>query len=87
MMLGAGLDSAIVNCLDDELMETLRIIDFANKSTPKARLYLNLYNSYAMGEQFDTSTVDMDNLELRDISRTIHILQNQLLYAHSYLKT
>ena len=87
MMLGAGLDSAIMNCLDDGLMETLHIIDFGDKSTPEAELYLNLYNSYAAGEQFDTSTVDIDNPELRDIAKTIQILQNQLLYAQSYLNT
>jgi Methionine synthase I, cobalamin-binding domain len=87
MMFGAGLDSAIMNCLDDGLMETLHIIDFGDKSTPEAELYLNLYNSYGAGEQFDTSTVDMDNPELRDIAKTIQILQNQLLYAHSYLNT
>jgi 5-methyltetrahydrofolate corrinoid/iron sulfur protein methyltransferase len=87
MMLGAGLDSAIMNCLDDELMETLRIIESADKSTPEAKLYFSLYNSYLIGEQFDTSTVDRDDSELRDIARTIQILQNQLLYAHSYLNT
>ena len=87
MMLGAGLDSAIMNCLDDELMETLHIIDSGDKSTPKSRLYLSLYNSYVIGEQFDTSTVDMENSELRDIARTIQVLQNQLLYAHGYLNT
>ena len=87
MMLGAGLDSAIMNCLDDELMKILRIIDSGDKSTPESRLYLSLYNSYVIGEQFDISTVDMDNPKLRDIARTIQILQNQLLYAHSYLNT
>ena len=87
MMLGAGLDSAIMNCLDDELTETLHIIDPGDKSTPKSRLDLSLYNSYVIGEQFDISTVDMDNPELRDIAKTIQILQNQLLYAHSYLNT
>ena len=87
MMLGAGLDSAIMNCLDDRLMETLRIIDSGDEATPEARLYLSLYNSYAMGEQFDASTVDMDNPELRNIPTMTQILQDQLLYAHSYLNT
>jgi 5-methyltetrahydrofolate corrinoid/iron sulfur protein methyltransferase len=87
MMLGAGLDSAIMNCLDVELMETLRIVDSGDESTPTSRLYLDLYNSYVSGEQFDTSTVDMSDLGLRDIAKTIQVLQNQLLYAHSYLNT
>ena len=85
MMLGAGLDSAIMNCLDDELMKTLCVIDSGDESTPEAKLYLDLYNSYVAGEQFDISTVDMGNPDLRDIARTVQILQNQLLYAHSYL--
>jgi len=29
----------------------------------------------------------MDDMELRDIAKTVQILQNQLLYAHSYLNT
>lgn len=87
MMLGAGLDSAIMNCLDDELMKTVCIIDSADSSTPQARLYLSLYNSYLVGEQFDINRVDTAAPEQRDIARTIQVLQNQLLYAHSYLNT
>jgi len=87
MMLGAGLDSALMNSLDRELMETLHIIDSGDKSTPKAMLYLDLYNAYAAGEQFDTSTINKDDPELRDIGRTIQVLQNELLYAHGYLST
>jgi len=87
MMLGAGLDSAIMNSLDGELMETLRIIESGDKSTPKAKLCLDLYNAYAAGEQFDVSTVNREDAALRDIVKTIQILQNQLLYAHSYLST
>jgi len=87
MMIGAGLDSAIMNSRDRELMKTLRIIDSSDKSTRKAMLYLGLYNAYAAGEQFDTSTINKNNPELRDIGRTIQVLQNELLYAHGYLST
>lgn len=87
MMLGAGLDSAIMNPLDSELRETLRIIDSGDKSTPKAILYLDLYSAYAAAEQFDTSKINWADPELRDIGRTIQVLQNELLYAHGYLNT
>lgn len=87
MMLGAGLDSAVMNPLDNELMATLHIIDSGEKSTPEGRLYLDLYNAYAVGGEFDTSSVDMDNPQLRDLTKTIQVLENKLLYAHSYLKT
>lgn len=87
MMLGAGLDSAIMNCLDNQLMNTLHIIETGDNSTPEARLYVSLYHSYRAGELFDTRAVDTSTPALRDIARTIQMLQNQLLYAHSYLNS
>jgi len=86
MFIGAGLDSAIIDSLDDEIMEALRIIDSKDTSTPKAKLYVDLYNAYAQGEPFDASSVDMSNPELSDIVKTINIMENKTLYAHGYLK-
>ena len=86
MMMGAGLDSAIIDTLDDEIMEVLRILESRNESTPKGKLYVALYDAYAAMEQFDASTVDMSDPELSDIAKTIRIMQNETLYAHSYLR-
>lgn len=86
MMLGAGLDSAIADPLDDELMEVVRIIDSRDDSTPKGELYLALYDAFALSEEFDTSAVDMTDPELREIAKTIDVLQNKTLYAHGYLR-
>jgi 5-methyltetrahydrofolate corrinoid/iron sulfur protein methyltransferase len=86
IMLGAGLDSAIVDPLDDELMEAVRIIDSRDDSTPKGELYLALYDAYVLGEEFDTSAVDMTDPELQEIAKTIDVLQNKTLYAHGYLR-
>jgi hypothetical protein len=66
-------------------MEALHIIDSVDKSTSKARLYLDLYDTYARGEQFDISTTNMDDPELADLAKTIQVLQNELLYAPGYL--
>ncbi len=86
MFLGAGLDSAILDPLDDEIMEALRIIDSKDNSTPKAKLYFDLYNAYAQDEPFDPSSVDMSNPELSDIVKTIQIMEDKTLYAHGYLR-
>lgn len=86
MMLGAGLDSAIADPLDDELMEAVRIIESRDDSTPKGELYLALYDAFALSEEFDISAVDMTDPELRDIAKTIDVLQNKTLYAHGYLR-
>jgi len=87
MVLGAGLDSAIINSLDSKLMDTLHIINSGDKTTPEAELYTELYNAYAAGEQLNTGKNKRDDPGLRDIVRTIQMLQNELLYAHSYLST
>jgi len=86
MMLGAGLDSAILDPLDYETMETIRIIENRDDSTPRGKLYLDLYDTYVVGDEFDPSGVDMDNPELSDIAKTVRVLENKTLYAHGYLK-
>ena len=86
MVMGAGLDSAIIDTLDDEVMETIRIVESRDESTAKGKLYVALYDAYVAMEQFDVSTVDMSDPELSDIAKTIRIMQNETLYAHSYLR-
>jgi len=86
MLMGAGLDSAIVDPLDDELMEVLRILENRDDSTAKGKLYLDVYDACAAGEEFDISSVDMSDPVLSDIAKTVNVLQNKVLYAHSYLR-
>ncbi|MEE8473005.1 MAG: dihydropteroate synthase [Dehalococcoidia bacterium] len=86
MMMGAGLDSAIVDALDKELMETIRIVEARDGSTPLGKLYVDLFDAYAVGEGFDASGVDMSDTALRDTVKTIQTLENRTLYAHGYLK-
>ncbi len=86
MMMGAGLDSAIVDALDSELMETIRIVEARDGSTPLGKLFIDLFDAYAVGEGFDASGVDMSDTALRDTVKTIQTLENRTLYAHGYLK-
>lgn len=86
MLLGAGLDSAIVDAMDAELVEAVRVIEKRDDSTPKGKLYLGLYDCYTAGERFDASGVDTSNAGLRDIVKTIEMLEGKTLYAHSYLR-
>lgn len=86
MMAGAGLDSAIADPLDSDLMEAVRIVEQRDDSTAKGKLYLALYDTYQAGEEFDPSGVDTSDPALRDIVKTIAILENKTLYAHGYLR-
>ncbi|MBI4331238.1 MAG: dihydropteroate synthase [Chloroflexi bacterium] len=86
MMMGAGLDTAIADALDDKLMETIRILETSDASTDKGKLYLRLYQNYKDGAEFDDSGFDMSKPEISDLVKTVRILENKTLYAHSYLK-
>jgi 5-methyltetrahydrofolate corrinoid/iron sulfur protein methyltransferase len=86
MMMGAGLDTAIADALDDKLMEVIKIIEKRNTLTPKGALYVKLFDTYAAGEKFDESGSNMNDPEISEIVKTIRIFENKTLYAHGYLK-
>ena len=86
MMMGAGLDSAIMDPLDVQLMETKRILDTRDDSTELGRLYLGVFDAYAEGGEFDVNTVSTSAPEIRDVVKTLNVLQNKSIYAHSYLR-
>jgi 5-methyltetrahydrofolate corrinoid/iron sulfur protein methyltransferase len=86
MLVAAGMDAPILNSLDDELMETIRIIENRDDSTPKRKLYLALYGSVEREEEFNSEIADMSDPEQSSIVKTIQILENKTLYAHKYLE-
>jgi len=86
MCLGAGLDAAIADPLDQELKETVRVVEERDTSTPLNQVLVSLYDSVASMEEFDPSVVDMTDPGQVAIYKTIQILQNKILYAHSYLR-
>ncbi len=86
MMVGAGLDCAIADALDDELMETIRILEQKDDSTEIGRMYLRLYQNYQEGIEFDQEGFDTGKEEISNLVKTVRILENRTLYAHSYLK-
>jgi len=86
MLMGAGLDSAILDPFDDQIMEALRIIENRDDSTAKGKVYLALYDAYAADEEFDPGIIDTSNPEHSDILKTIRVLEGKTLYAHGYLR-
>ena len=85
MMLGAGISSAIVDALDDEMMWVIGAVLDRDTSTPKGRLYSALADTVAAGEEFEVDPSLIEAPETRDIAKTIDILYNRRIYAHSYL--
>lgn len=86
MCLGAGLDAAIVDPLDAELMEWCRIVEQRDESTPVGKLLVALADAVANMEDLDPGLVDMSDEAQVNIYKTWQILANKIIYAHSFLK-
>ncbi|MGQ9553095.1 MAG: dihydropteroate synthase [Anaerolineae bacterium] len=86
MLMGAGLDAAILDPLDKAQNEVIRIIEEGDAGTPVGELLLKIHQASAAGESIDESAVDMGDPEQVVIWRTVQILENRIIYAHSYLQ-
>ena len=75
-----------MDVFDDELIEAVRIIEKRDDSSPKGKFYLSLYDAYAAGAEFDPGTVDSSIPEIKDMVKTVNVLENKVLYAHGYLR-
>jgi cobalamin-dependent methionine synthase I len=85
MLMGAGLQMMIADPLDEELKETIRIIENRDESTPVGRLYLKMHDRIAAMETPAIDDVDLSDSEQVAIWKTTQILMNQVIYADSYL--
>ena len=86
LLLGAGLDSAIADPLDAELREWIRIVEERDESTPLARLVLALHDAGAAMEELDRGRVDGDDPAQVELYKTYRMLQNEVIYADSFLR-
>lgn len=86
MLMAAGLDAAILDPLDEKLMETIRIVEERDDSTPLGALYLKLFDATAAMEELQPEDVDMDDPEQDAVWKTVQILLNKVIYADSFLR-
>ncbi len=86
MLMAAGLDAAIANPLDPRLHEFMRIIAERDTSTGLGSLLVTLYDKTGVMEELEPSDVDMNDPEQADVWKTVQILYNKVIYAHSYLR-
>jgi 5-methyltetrahydrofolate corrinoid/iron sulfur protein methyltransferase len=85
MLMGAGMDSVILDPFDKKLMDTIALLENRDDSTALGKVYLALYDACATGEEFDPSIVDISDPEQAEVAKTVKILQNKVIYAHNYL--
>lgn len=86
MLMGAGLQMMIADPFDEELKETIRIIEERDDSTAVGRLYLTIHDRIAAMEAPMLQDVDLSDMEQVAVWQTVQILLNDVIYADSYLQ-
>jgi len=86
MLMGVGLDAAILDPLDHKLMDIIRTVESRDASTPVGALYLKLRDAVAAGEELQPEAVDMSDPEQIEIWKTVQILLNKVIYTESYIR-
>lgn len=86
MLMGAGLDSAILDPLDHELLEVVKAVETRDETTPVNSLYLKLFDAVQAGEELQQDQVDMSDPKQVEIWKSVQVLLNKVIYTDSYLR-
>ncbi|MGD2206221.1 MAG: hypothetical protein PVH17_05535 [Anaerolineae bacterium] len=84
-LLGSGLDALVANPLDPDLMDVLRVVRERDATTAYDRLLIRLFDVTKAEVELDPAFVDPSDPEQGKLFKTVKILNNQTLYADSYL--
>lgn len=81
---GAGLDAAIVDAKDDELIRILKMLDMNSPKSPLDKLYVNLSDMISNFGELDDIEFDKEDVEQLKVIKTARILLNNEIYSHSF---
>ena len=81
---GAGLDAAIIDAKDDELIRILKMLEMNSPSSQLDKLYVNLSDMISNFGEIDDVEFDKDNVEQLKVIKTARILLNNEIYSHSF---
>ena len=86
MLMGVGLQTMIANPFDEQLRETIRIIEVRDDSTPVGKAYITIVDRIAAMEEPAFDDFDMNDPEQVAIWKTVQVLLNKVIYADGYLE-
>lgn len=81
---GAGLDAAIIDAKDDELIRILKMLEMNSPSSQLDKLYVNLSDMISNFGEIDDFEFDKDDVEQLKVIKTARILLNNEIYSHSF---
>jgi cobalamin-dependent methionine synthase I len=85
MAAGSGLDTAIADAVDYELIRVNNVLETQKPQKDSDKLYLNLYGLMQDLGEFEDLTYNKENPEEVAIYKTAEILMNKNIYAHNYI--
>lgn len=81
---GAGLDSAIIDAKDLELVRVLKMLETNSPQNEIDKLYINLAEMIRQFSDIDSIDYDKNDEEQSKIIKTVNILTGQKIYSHSF---
>ncbi len=85
MAMGCGLDTAIVDVLDDELVRTVKVVENNSPETDTDALMINIYETMRDFGEIEDIQYNSKSQEEAEIYKTLKIILNKEIYAHKYL--
>ena len=86
MLMAVGLDAAILDPLDEALMQVASAVQLRDDTTPVKALYLKLFDAVAAGGSLEPDQVDLKDAQQAEIWKTLQVLLNKVIYTDSYLR-
>jgi len=86
MLMGVDLKMMIADPFDEELKETIRIIEEGDNSTPIGQVYIKIADRIREMDQPKQEDFDLNDPGQVAIWKTCQILLNNVIYADSYLE-
>lgn len=81
---GAGLDSAIIDAFDLELIDTIKMLDSQSPKNNVDKLYINLADMIRDFAQIEDIEYDKNDSKQVEIIKTARVLLNKEVYTHSF---
>ncbi len=83
---GCGLNSAIVDSFDKELLRINSILEQSAASNNYDKLIINIYEMMQNFGELEDISYDKSNKDENNLIKTAEILLNKKIYSHSYLE-
>lgn len=81
---GAGLDSAIIDAFDTELIQAIKVLDSQTPSNQIEELYIRLADMIRDFSEIEEIPFDSNDSKQVEVVKTARILLNKEVYTHSF---